>query len=142
MKNLKGLADSITEITGDIRQVQNIFTSIFELSQKVRNQEDVIASAMDEQNVGNKQILEAMRAINDSTSIVRNGSIEMLSGGEQIVEEMQHLQNITKVISDKMNDISKYSQSINDAVIITTMSTESTKENLGKVQDKLNEFQL
>ena len=83
-----------------------------------------------------------MRAINDSTSIVRNGSIEMLSGGEQIVEEMQHLQNITKVISDKMNDISKYSQSINDAVIITTMSTESTKENLGKVQDKLNEFQL
>ncbi len=141
-ENLKGLADSITEITGDIRQVQNIFTSIFELSQKVRNQEDVIASAMDEQNVGNKQILEAMRAINDSTSIVRNGSIEMLSGGEQIVEEMQHLQNITKVISDKMNDISKYSQSINDAVIITTMSTESTKENLGKVQDKLNEFQL
>ncbi len=83
-----------------------------------------------------------MRAINDSTSIVRNGSIEMLSGGEQIVEEMQHLQNITKVISDKMNDISKYSQSINDAVIITTMSTESTKENLGKVQAKLNEFQL
>jgi len=141
-ENLKGLADSITEITGDIRQVQDVFTSIFDLSQKVRNQEDVIASAMEEQNVGNKQILEAMRSINDSTSIVRNGSTEMLAGGEQIVEEMQHLQNITKTISEKMNDISNYSQQINDAVTITTMSTQSTKDNLGKVKGKLDEFQL
>lgn len=141
-ENLKGLAESITEITGDIRQVQDVFASIFDLSQKVRNQEEVIASAMEEQNIGNKQILEAMRAINDSTATVRNGSTEMLAGGEQIVEEMQRLQNITKIITDKMNDISTYSQQINDAVTITTMSTESTKENLGKVQGKLNEFQL
>lgn len=140
--NLKSLSEAITNITTEIRLVQEAFSTIFDLTQKVKNQESVIASAMDEQNVGNKQILDAMKGINDSTESVKNGSEEMLSGGEQIVKEMQRLQEITRNITDSMSEISSYSQQINDAVTITTTSTETTKKGLENVQSKIDEFKL
>lgn len=141
-ENLKSLSEAIANITTEIRIVQKDFSTIFDLTQKVKSQEDSIASAMDEQNIGNKQILDAMREINDSTDSVKNGSIEMLSGGEQILKEMQRLQGITKNISDKMSEISTYSQEINDAITVTTSSTETTKKGLENVQSKIDEFKL
>lgn len=141
-ENLKSLSEAITNITTEIRIVQKDFSSIFDLTQKVKSQEDVIASAMEEQNVGNRQILEAMKGINDSTESVKNGSEEMLAGGEQILKEMQNLQNITKNISERMAEITTYSQEINDAVTVTTSSTETTKKGLENVQSKIDEFKL
>lgn len=140
--NLKALADAIAQITNDIKQVQTAFGSIYELSQKVREQETVISNAMEEQNTGNQQVLEAMHAISESTAEVKQGSQEMLAGGEQILKEMQNLSNVTKNITENMNQISSFSQQISDAVAITTMSTSSTKDSLGKLSVEIQEFKI
>ena len=89
--NLKELSEAISKITSDIKQVQSAFANIYELSQKVRSQETVISNAMEEQNAGNQQVLEAMRAISDSTSAVKSGSTDMLTGGWKVVKEMKKL---------------------------------------------------
>ena len=140
--NLRSLSEAIAGITTDINLVQTAFESIYELSQKVREQETVIANAMEEQNSGNQQVLEAMRAISDSTSEVKNGSAEMLVGGEQILKEMKNLSEVTRVISDNMNQINDFSQQITDAVTITTASTNSTQENLNGLMKELSTFKL
>lgn len=141
-ENLKTLSDSIGAISGDIRQVQDVFGNIYDLSQKVRDQEEVIASAMQEQNQGNQQILQAMHAINDSTNSVKSGSAQMLSGGERIVKEMRNLSDVTGEITTNMAEINKYSQQIADAVEITAISTNSTKSGLERLQKELNEFKI
>ena len=141
-ENLKSLSESLTQITVDIKQVQTSFSSIYELSQKVREQESVISNAMDEQNAGNKQVLEAMRAISDSTTEVKNGSSEMLVGGEQILKEMHNLAEITHTISESMNQINSFSQQISDAAAITKASTSGTQQSLNKLVDELGEFKL
>jgi methyl-accepting chemotaxis protein len=140
--NLRSLSEAIAGITSDINLVQTAFESIYELSQKVREQETVIANAMEEQNSGNQQVLEAMRAISDSTSEVKNGSAEMLVGGEQILKEMQQLQEITTNISVTMNQITNFSQHITDAVAVTTASTNSTKESVTGLLNELDSFKL
>ncbi len=141
-ENLRSLSEAIGGISTDINLVQNAFQSIYDLSQKVREQETVIANAMEEQNSGNQQVLEAMRAISDSTSEVKNGSSEMLVGGEQILKEMKNLTEVTQVISDNMNQINDFSQQISDAITITTASTNSTQENLQQLMKELSTFKL
>ena len=141
-ENLHSLSDAISHITVDIGHVKVAFENIYELSQKVREQESVIANAMEEQNSGNQQVLEAMRSISDSTIEVKNGSAEMLVGGEQILKEMQQLQEITTNISVTMNQITNFSQHITDAVAVTTASTNSTKESLTGLLNELDGFKL
>ncbi|MDY5122750.1 MAG: methyl-accepting chemotaxis protein [Treponema sp.] len=141
-ENMASLSEAINVISTDVTQVQNIFSTIFDLTQKVSSQEDVIASAMDEQNVGNKQILSAMRDINESTNTVKDGSAEMLASGEQIVREMDSLSEITRKIAENMAHISEFSTQISDAVSITTASTNGTKESLGKLQQEISEFKI
>ena len=141
-ENLRALSESIGGISTDINLVQNAFQNIYELSQKVREQETVIANAMEEQNSGNQQVLEAMREISDSTTEVKNGSAEMLVGGEQILKEMKNLSEVTRVISENMNQINEFSQQISDAVTVTTASTNSTQENLQGLMKDLSSFKL
>ncbi len=141
-ENLRSLSDAISGITTDINLVQAAFENIYELSQKVREQETVIANAMEEQNSGNQQVLEAMHAISDSTSEVKNGSAEMLVGGEQILKEMKNLSDVTQIISDNMNQINSFSQQISDAIAITMASTNSTQQGLSILMQELNTFKL
>lgn len=140
--NLHSLSQSIAKITSDINEVQNAFSNIYELSQKVYQQESVISNAMEEQNAGNQQVLQAMHSISNSTSEVKDGSAEMLIGGEQILNEMQNLAEVTKNITENMNHISSFSQQISDAVAITTASSNGTIRSLSRLAEEIDEFKL
>ncbi|MCR4900345.1 MAG: hypothetical protein K5907_05975 [Treponema sp.] len=141
-ENLHALSDAISNITTDIGHVKVAFENIYELSQKVRQQETVIANAMEEQNAGNQQVLEAMRSISNTTQEVKNGSAEMLVGGEQILKEMQNLSEVTRSISDTMSQINAFSMHISDAVAVTTASTNSTKQSVSGLLNELDSFKL
>ena len=141
-ENLRSLSEAIQKITVDIGHVKIAFENIYELTQRVREQETVIANAMEEQNSGNQQVLESMRAIGDSTTEVKNGSAEMLIGGEQVLKEMQNLSEVTRRISDAMNQINDFSTHISDAVAVTTASTNSTKQSVVGLLDELSAFKL
>lgn len=141
-ENLRSLSESIGHIATDIKQVESDFDNIFNLTQKVQDQETVISNAMDEQTSGNQQVLEAIRSISNSTVEVKNGSTEMLVGGEQVLKEMHNLSEVTRVISENMSHINNFSQQINDAVTITTSSTNNTHDSLSKLMVDLNEFKL
>ena len=140
--SLKALSESISNITTDIKQVQAVFAAIYDLSSKVKNQESVIANAMEEQNTGNQQILEAMHSITEATTTVRNGSSEMMIGGEQIVKEMKQLSDDTKQINESMNEIKSYVTQISDAIAITSGSTTQTQTNLKRLMDDLSRFSV
>jgi len=141
-ENMRSLADAITNIATDIKEVQEVFGNIYGLSQQVKDQEEVIANAMDEQNAGNQQILEAIHSITDTTESVKEGSTSMLTGGNRIVSEMENLAKVTQQITDSMNEINSYSNEISSAVEITMMSTQSTKDGLESLQGELNTFKL
>ncbi len=140
--NLKTLSEAIGKISSDIKLVQAAFGNIYELSQKVREQESVISNAMEEQNSGNQQVLEAMRAISDSTSTVKSGSTDMLTGGWKVVKTMKNLKEISSKINQGMTQISDYSTGISDAVAITTSSINSTKNSLSTLMEEISNFKL
>ena len=140
--SLKTLSASISGITADIKQVQDVFTKIYALTQKVKTQEGIIANAMEEQSSGNQQVLEAMHSINDTTVTVKNNSAEMLSGGEQIVAEMKVLSEVTSQINQSVQNITEFSQKITDAVSVTAATSNQTEQSLTNVLNQISQFKL
>ena len=86
-----------------------------------------IRGAMEEQQSGSQQILEALQAMNDSTSEVRGAGAEMSRGGEEISKDVSNIQ-------ESMNNIEQAVSEINDG---TNYVNESTKE-LRNISAQLN----
>ena len=139
-ESLKALSESIAAVSDNIKTVQTEFEEIYNLAQTVKQQETVIANAMEEQNAGNQQVLDAMRSINDSTVAVKDGSAEMLNGGEQIAQEMDSLSNVTRIINEKMSLIGSGAQQISDAITIVNASTNETQLNIQSIQSDIDTF--
>ena len=83
---------------------------------------------MAEQTSGNKQVLEGIRSISDSTSTVKESASEMKLGGAQIVEEMKVLSDTTRNINDRMTEVTQsIDRIIEDLGDVQSSSAENTK---------------
>ena len=140
--NLKALSASISEVSEDVKEVQKNFDSIYDLSQTVREQENVIMNAMSEQASGNQQVLEAMKSINDSTIAVKDGSAEMVSGGEQIMREMGVLSEVTSKINERMNAMTDNIQQIANGMSTVGETSAQTLNNAEHLKTVINSFKL
>ncbi len=140
--NLKTLSESIAQINESIAQVQQQFDVIYELAQTVRSQELVVKNAMDEQNEGNKQVLEAMKSINDSTGSVKDNSVEMLEGADQVVKEMEMLAEVTRRINESMSAMSHSIEGITSSVKEVQNSSDQNQRDTESLAQKIETFKL
>lgn len=141
-ENLKALSSSIAGVAEGTKEVQENFNVIYELSQTVREQENVIMNAMEEQATGNQQVLEAMKNINDSTQTVRDQSHEMVSGGEQIIKEMSILRSVTEKVSNSMDQMTNNTMQIDKTVKDVAASSERTIADMEKLSSVVASFKL
>lgn len=141
-KDLKSLSQLITQVAENSETVQKQFAVINELAQKVKHQESVISNAMSEQTEGNKQILQGIGLITDSTNSVRNGSAEMLQGGEQIAVEMQHLSQETNEINKKIDDIQAKLNDVNTKMSTTKINVSRNSAGVNELNNHMSEFKF
>lgn len=140
--SLKDLSNSLSSITGSIVDVQQKFDIIYNLSQTVQTQENVVKNAMEEQNEGNRQVLEAMKSINENTEAVREGSNEMLSGAEQVVVEMTNLAESTRRINESMSSISAGVNEISSAMELVSQSSKKNQGDIDELAREIDTFNL
>lgn len=140
--NLSLLYSALDEITGAVQGVQNEFNNIYDLSQTVRDQEGMISRAMEEQNSGNQQVLEAMKAINSSTVEVKDGAMQMMESGRQIAAAMGNLSKVTVSVNDYMQQIEGYSKIITESVQNNIKGNSETESSLKNLMAKLETFHL
>ena len=140
--NLKELSSSLNEISSSTQDVQQKFDVIYNLSQTVRTQENVIMDAMKEQSTGNQQVLDAMRNINDSTMNVKEGAEEMFLGGERIVKEMELLESTTHKITGNMNEINNEIADIKVSLQNVSESSEKNQKDIEVLDKKIETFKL
>lgn len=141
-KDLKSLSQLITQVAENSETVQKQFAVINELAQKVKHQEDAISNAMSEQTEGNKQILQGIGLITDSTNSVSNGSAEMLQGGEQIAVEMQHLSQETIEINKKIDDIQAKLNDVNTKMSTTKTNVSRNSAGVNELNNHMSEFKF
>ena len=139
---LSELQEIIANVSDNTKSVQNQFEVIFELTNKVQQQEAVIKNAMDEQNAGSVQVLQSISEIQNSTDIVKQNSGILLAGGKQIGEEMGHLANVTREINDSMNEMAAGSGQITKAVELCFGLTNDNQKNFNKLREEVRKFKI
>lgn len=136
------LGESIAAVTSNIQEVQEQFGRIFDLAQKIRQQETVIMNAMDEQNEGSVQILSAMQNINDITTSVKDGSIQMMEGSKEVSIEMEKLTSVTREITNAMKNMSTNTEKITSVLGSVTTSVNQNTEAAENIAEHTNKFQI
>ena len=62
-----------------------------------------LTEAMQEQENGSREVLEAIRNINEATVTIKEGSGGILRSGNAAANEMSKLGNLTEIISNSVN---------------------------------------
>ncbi|MBQ9238137.1 MAG: Cache 3/Cache 2 fusion domain-containing protein [Treponema sp.] len=141
-QTLKNLSEEIETLSGASKIAEEKFTAIFELSESVKAMSDQLTKAMQEQEIGSKEVLEAIRIIDTITEQVNGDSAKMLQGGETAAEEMRKLDGLSSVITDSMNEMASGVVQINNAVQEVNGITQKNKESIGNLVHAVKKFKI
>ncbi|MDR3303023.1 MAG: methyl-accepting chemotaxis protein [Treponema sp.] len=137
---LTNLKNQISTASGLSYDSQERFNLILSLVDTVRSQEAVIKNAMDEQTVGSKQILDAIREIKDITGKVKDGSSEMMSASADILTEMDRVSGGTNAMSAKTDKIASSASHLTANIEQLNAITQETKERVSKLSGDVSQF--
>jgi methyl-accepting chemotaxis protein/ActR/RegA family two-component response regulator len=125
LKKIKKSIDNITKSSDDVLER---FGAIDSSVQTVATHEQNILHAMEEQEIGGKQILESIGRLRDITASVKKGSDNMAESGETLVSETDEFIKTSKETVGGMNEILKGINQINVSVShVNDMSLENNQ---------------
>jgi len=139
LKKIKASIDNITKSSDEVLQR---FGAIDTSVKTVSEHEQSILSAMEEQEIGGKQILESIGRLRDTTASVKKGSDNMAESGETLVNQMDGFIKTSKETVEGMTEILKGVNQINVSVgHVNEMSLENNKnfESLKHETEKFND---
>jgi methyl-accepting chemotaxis protein len=139
---LKKIKASIDSITKSSNEVLARFGAIDSSVKTVSEHEENILHAMEEQEVGGKQILESISRLRDLTTSVKKGSDHMAESGETLVRETDGFIKTSKETVEGMNEILKGVNQINVSVNhVNEMSLENNK-NFDSLKTETEKFNV
>jgi methyl-accepting chemotaxis protein len=126
---LKKIKASIDSITVSSNEVLSRFEAIDEGVRTVSQHEENIRNAMEEQEVGGKQILDSIQRLKEISLSVKKGAADMLESGDKVNHQTGEFIGISKETMDGMNQIVHGAmQEIKTAVThVEEMSVENNK---------------
>ncbi|AEE17216.1 methyl-accepting chemotaxis protein [Treponema brennaborense] len=133
---LQNIVSSIETVVAASAKAENVFDEIVSevtVSNGLVNQ---ISMALKEQSEGSRQVLTALKNIQDITVQVRDGSVEMNGGTTAILKEMQRLTDISRQVQDNALIIANAVETIGASV--DSITSESNRN--GECVEALNEL--
>ncbi len=141
-KALKDVQTSINTVSESSKIMQQQFTSILSMTKTVSEQERYIDDAMQQQNTGGRQILEAIKHINAITSDVKGGSSEMLSSSREVSEEMDKLAKMTDIVNESMAVMNEKNEAISSTSKKVIAKVAENLESVEKLNASMNKFKV
>jgi methyl-accepting chemotaxis protein len=139
---LKKIKDSIDKITNSTDAVLNKFEAIDSGVRVVSDQEEHVRNAMEEQNTGSQQILEALSQLNNITQMVKNGALEMQEGSKEVIQESKNLEMLTGEIANGMNEMASGADQINVSVSRVNNISGENKDNINTLVQEVAKFKV
>ncbi len=137
---LKNLSAEIETLSTSAKKAEEKFYVIFNLSGEVDNMGTRLMYAVKEQESGSKEVLDAIKDINEVTAQVNDGSAEMLKGSENVAVEMRKLDELTRVITESMNEMASGAIQISNAVQEVNEITQKNKASIESLAEEVRKF--
>ena len=97
---------------------------------------------MDEQQIGSKQIIEALKSMNNSTTEVNSASAEMTEGNKHILTEIQKLQNATDTIKCSIEEMHTGAERINQTGAALSEISGKVADNIKQIGSEIDLFKV
>ena len=101
-----------------------------------------IKAAMEEQQTGSQQILEALQLMNNSTSEVRGAAQEMTKGGEVIMKDISELQEAMGSITNAVSEITNGTDYVNDSTDKLKGISDSLTKTIDNISNDVGLFKV
>jgi methyl-accepting chemotaxis protein len=140
---LKKIKASIDSITVSSNEVLSRFAIIDASVKTVSTHELNIRNAMEEQEVGGRQILESMSRLKEISVSVKQGAVDMMSSGDHLNKQTSDLIRSSNEVVTGMNDIVNGAmKEIKAAVtLVDEMSAENTR-NFDELKAESQKFKV
>ena len=139
---LKTTIESIRNIAAATTTADGAFDAVATKIGSLTTLVNGINLAMQEQNAGSRQVLDALQNIEDVTVQIRDGAVEMNTGTETILKEITRLSGISQQVQDRAGSIAKAVDAINGAVTDVVESSGANKEAVSVLVDITGKFVL
>jgi methyl-accepting chemotaxis protein len=137
LKKIKASIDTLTQSTAHVLQR---FETIDHNIQVVSRQEETIRDAMEQQEQGSKDILEAVTQLKSVSAIVTHEAAEMQSEGQEVITQSASLKHITADITNGMDEMASGAQHINSAVTRVNEISGENKRDIDTLAGEIYKF--
>jgi methyl-accepting chemotaxis protein len=139
LKNIKDALGGISSSTlASLKQFEDIDTGF----ETVSAQGMEIRGAMEQQDAGNKEVLEAMSASNEITRNVRDSSADIQNGSREVVNEGKNLENLTGEVTRGINEIAAGIGDISAAISRTSEISQKNKQDIEELLGEISRFKI
>ena len=139
---LQKIQETIQDVVNVSNETNTAFTaierSIAETSQIIEQ----IKGAMEEQQIGSKQIIDALKSMNNSTSEVHSASSEMTEGNRHILSEIQKLQDATETIKGSIEEMHTGAERINQTGAALSAISGQVADNIKQIGSEIDLFKV
>ena len=139
---LKKIKSSIDKITRSAQNVLNNFEAIELNVKNVAQQEKVIQDAMEQQNIGSREILNNTDGLREITSHVKDGYNEMYRGAQEVIRESINLEEATREITTSVNEMASGTEHINLAINRTNDMCRKNRESIEILVKEVARFKI
>jgi methyl-accepting chemotaxis protein len=139
LKKIKSSIDNITKSSNDVlARFDAIDTSVRTVSEHEQN----IRNAMEEQEVGGKQILQSIGRLRDITASVKKGSDHMAESGKTLVKETDGFIQTSKETVEGMNEVLKGVNQISISVSHVNEMSQENNNNFESLKTETEKFNI
>jgi methyl-accepting chemotaxis protein len=145
-KTIGGELNFILEAIGDIVVASKESEDAFSLvAGKIATTDLIVKEvnqAMTEQGEGSKQVLEALREMNDVTSQVKTGSSEMSEGNKAVLDEMARLRDSAFEVKDRVDAMTASAAEIDSNLSTVAEMARKTRETIARMEEAIGRFKV
>jgi methyl-accepting chemotaxis protein len=139
---LKKIKTSIDTVTQSTKNVLDRFEDIDLKVRTVADQEAGIRCAMEEQETGSRQILDAVTRLRDISGTVRIEAEEIAQEGQEAIHESASLEQITAKIESGMAEMSSGAEQVNITVGRINEISGDNKKSIDTLSGEVSKFKV
>ncbi|MBI9108839.1 MAG: methyl-accepting chemotaxis protein [Spirochaetales bacterium] len=140
--SLKTVINSIENIVSSTSEAEKAFVKVINLVDALIPSSAQISGAMEEQNAGSSQILEALDSLKNITVDVQQRASEMMDNGVVLKGLMSEINNINSDISTSMNEIENGAGEISSAADLTTKIANRHRQSITVLSKQTSMFKI
>ncbi len=145
----KTIGDELKKIKGSINDVvaasMNAATAFSTVSRSIQSTDQIlqqIRGAMEEQQTGSKQIIDALHTMNDTTAEVKTSAKEMDTGNQHIAKEIAELQNAAESMNDAIGQMATGAENITQSGSMLSNITAEVSDSIRQIADEIDQFKV